>query len=181
MAPWSDEHFMKTKWWHQSSRGHWSQGSVVRGYYWRLNQVITLAPRQNGPHFPDDTFKWIFLNENVWISIKISLKFVPRGTISNILALVQIMAWHRTGDKPLSEPMMVSLLMHICVTQPQWVEITPWKIKIAAKTIIKMKLSLIFIKWHLMLSVFKYYYICLGVWYQITLLLMYFTKNMQYQ
>ena len=33
------------------------------------------------------------------------------------------MAWRRTGDKPLSEPMMVSLLMHIWVTRPQWVKI----------------------------------------------------------
>ena len=33
------------------------------------------------------------------------------------------MAWHRPGDKPLSEPMMVSLLMHICVTRPQWVNV----------------------------------------------------------
>ena len=31
------------------------------------------------------------------------------------------MAWRRPGDKPLSEPMMVSLLTHICVTRPQWV------------------------------------------------------------
>ena len=31
------------------------------------------------------------------------------------------MAWRRSGDKPLSEPMMVSLLTHICVTRPQWV------------------------------------------------------------
>ena len=54
----------------------------------------------------DDTFKWIFLNENVWISIKIALKFVPRGSVNNIPALVQIMAWHQPGDKPLSEPMM---------------------------------------------------------------------------
>ena len=30
----------------------------------------------------------IFLNENVWIQIKISLKFVPKGLINNILALV---------------------------------------------------------------------------------------------
>ena len=69
----------------------------------------TLRPRQNGGHFPDD-IKWIFLNENIWISIKISLKFVPRGPINNIPALVQIMAWRRQGDKPLSEPMMVRLL-----------------------------------------------------------------------
>ena len=65
----------------------------------------TLRLRQNGRHFPDDIFKWIFLNENVWILIKISLKFVPQGPIKNIPALVQIMAWRRPGDKPLSEPM----------------------------------------------------------------------------
>ena len=54
--------------------------------------------------------KCIFLNENVWIPIKISLKFVPMGPINNIPALVQKMAWRRSGDKPLSEPMMISLL-----------------------------------------------------------------------
>ena len=59
------------------------------------------------PPFPDDIFKCIFLNENVWISIKVSLKFVPRGPINKILALVQIMAWRRPDDKPLPEPMMV--------------------------------------------------------------------------
>ena len=81
--------------------------------------VNTLRPRQNGRHSPNDTFKLIFLNENVRISIKISLKFVPKGPINKIPALVQIMAWRRPGDKPLSEPMMVRLLMHICVTRPQ--------------------------------------------------------------
>ena len=44
----------------------------------------TLRPRQNGRHFADDIYKCIFLNENVWISIKISLKFVLRGSINNI-------------------------------------------------------------------------------------------------
>ena len=82
----------------------------------------TLRPRQNGRHFPDDNLKHIFLNGNVWISIKISLKFVPRGPINNIPALVQIMAWCRPGDKSLSEPMMVRLPTHICVTRPQWVK-----------------------------------------------------------
>ena len=79
--------------------------------------VNSLRPRQNGRRFPDD----IFMNENVWILIKISLKFVPKGPINDIPSLVQIMAWRRSGDKPLSEPMMVSLLTHICVTRPQWV------------------------------------------------------------
>ena len=68
--------------------------------------IDTLRPRQNGRRFTDDTFKRIFLNENVRILIKISLKFVPKGPMNNIPALVQIMAWRRTGDKPLSEPMM---------------------------------------------------------------------------
>ena len=69
--------------------------------------INTLRPWQNGRRFADDTFKRIFLNENVRISIKISLKFVPKGPIDNNPALVQIMAWRRSGDKPLSEPMIV--------------------------------------------------------------------------
>ena len=82
-----------------------------------------LRPRQNGRYFADDTFNRIFVNENVRISIEFSLKFVPKGPINNIPALVQIMAWRRPGEKPLSEPVMVSLLTHICVTRPQWVNI----------------------------------------------------------
>ena len=69
-------------------------------------------------------FKCIFLNENVWIPIKISLKFVPKGPINNIPALVQIIVWRRPGDKPLSEPMVVSLTTHKCVTRHQWVNNT---------------------------------------------------------
>ena len=91
----------------------------------------TLGPRQNDRHFPDDSFKWIFLNENVWIAIEVSLKFVPKGPINNIPTLVQTMAWRRPGDKPLSEPMMVSLLTHICVTRPQWVKLLNMKIAAA--------------------------------------------------
>ena len=52
----------------------------------------TLRPRQDGRHFPDDIFKYIFLNENVQILITISQKFVPKGPINNIPSLVQIMA-----------------------------------------------------------------------------------------
>ena len=88
----------------------------------------TLRPRQNGSHFADDIFNGIFLNENVWIPIKFSLKFVPKGPINNIPALVQIMAWRRPGDKPLSEAMVVRSQTHICVTQPQWVNLF-WKCK----------------------------------------------------
>ena len=83
--------------------------------------INTLRPRQNGCHFADYIFKCIFLNENVWFPIQISLTFVPKGPINYIPALGQIMAWRGPGDKPLSEPMMVSSLTHICITRPQWV------------------------------------------------------------
>ena len=83
-------------------------------------KINTLRPRQNGRHFPDDIFKWIFLNENVWISINISLKFVPKGPINNNPTF----AWGRPGDKPFSEPMMARLSTHICVNRPQSVKIT---------------------------------------------------------
>ena len=52
----------------------------------------------NSHHFADDIFKCIFFSEDVWISLRISLKFDPKARINNIPALVQIMAWHRPGD-----------------------------------------------------------------------------------
>ena len=88
-------------------------------------KLNTLRPRLNGRHFADDILKCIFLNENTWIPIEMSLKFVPQGPINNIPALVQIMAWRRPGDKPLSGPMTVRLPTHICVTRPQWVKKPP--------------------------------------------------------
>ena len=95
-------------------------------HHWWLSFVAhvgfnTLRPRQNRRHFADNIFKSIFFNENVWIPFQISLKFVPKGPINNIPASVQIMAWRRPGDKPLSEPMMVRLPTHRCVTRHQWV------------------------------------------------------------
>ena len=88
----------------------------------RWQKLNTLRPRQNGRHFADDIFKCIFLNRNWWISPKISLNFVPEVRINNIPVLIQIMAWCRSGDKPISGRMMVILLTHICVTRPQWVK-----------------------------------------------------------
>ena len=91
---------------------------VIRGS--KISSAIyTLRPRQNGHPFADNTFKRIFLDKNVKVSIRISLKFVLNGPIANIPAFVQIMAWRRSGDKPLSEPMMVKSPTHTCVTRPQ--------------------------------------------------------------
>ena len=83
--------------------------------------IKTLRLRQYCHHFTVNIFKFIFLKENVWILPKISLEFVP----NHIPTLVQLMAWRRPGDKPLSGSMMISLLMHICITRPQWIK---WKL-----------------------------------------------------
>ena len=56
-------------------------------------QVNTLRPL-----VPDDICRCIFLNENAWLSIKISLKFVPMGPINNIKSLAPIVAWRWSGD-----------------------------------------------------------------------------------
>ena len=73
-------------------------GALVYKVCWYLN---TLRPTQNWRYFTND----------------IALKFVPKVWIDNIPALVKIMAWHRPGDKPLSQPVLVSLLTHICITR----------------------------------------------------------------
>ena len=96
----------------------WTTWTNTDKVLWCFN---TLNPRQNGRHFLDNIFKCIFINEGILILTKISLKFVPKGPINNLPALVQIMAWCQPEDEPLSEPMMAHLLMHMFITQPQCV------------------------------------------------------------
>ena len=90
----------------------WNSNSMNECYlhlslHRKLYFLKRLRPRQNDCHFQVGAFKCIFLNEHVWISIKISLKFVPKDPFNNILALVQKMAWRRPSDKPLFEAVMV--------------------------------------------------------------------------
>ena len=84
-----------------------------------IASINILRLREDGRHFADDVFKCISLNGGIWISINISWKFVPKGQINNIPTLVQITAWHRPGNKPLSEPTMVS-----SVTRTHWGRVT---------------------------------------------------------
>ena len=77
----------------------------------------TLRPRQNGRHFPDGIFKWIFLNKNVWIWINISLKFFLGGPINNVPAFVQTMAWLHYLNQ-----WWPGLVIHICTTRPHLVK-----------------------------------------------------------
>ena len=83
-------------------------------------------------HWGRDTIDAIlqttFSNAISWMKmLEFRLKFhwslFLKGPINNTPALGQIMAWRRPGEKPLSEPMMVILLTHICVTRPQWVKL----------------------------------------------------------
>ena len=63
------------------------------------------------------------LNENVWNSIEISLKFVPKNLIDNKRASVRTMAWHDQATSHYLNQWWLSLQTHICVTQPQWVNL----------------------------------------------------------
>ena len=63
--------------------GYWNCNFMTTGIQ-GAHPINTLGPRR---HFEDDIFKCIFVNENVWIPIKISLKFVHKGLINNIPAL----------------------------------------------------------------------------------------------
>ena len=83
-----------------------------------FKNVNTLRWRQNGCYFQVHFLEWKCMN-----SINVSLKFISKCPINNIPVLVHIMAWHRPSNKPISEPMMIILMPHACVTQPQWVMI----------------------------------------------------------
>ena len=55
-------------------------------------------------------YKCISFNENFRISNKISLKYIPYDLIDKMAALVYMMAWHRIGNKPSSEAMLVCFI-----------------------------------------------------------------------
>ena len=126
--PWPVLQYNEFLWcWNQNTSGkqdqhdgHWCPGDSVRHGFVCVKIARSWIPKervsntciicvfrfgfasqywQNGHHFPDDISKWIFLNENLWTAIEISLKFVSKGPIDNIPALVQIMTWHQPGNK----------------------------------------------------------------------------------
>ena len=78
----------------------------------------TPPPGQNGRPFADDNYRCISVNETFFISIKISLKFVPNDPFNKKrFGLYNGLA----PTRPLSKPMMVKLLTHISATRSQWV------------------------------------------------------------
>ena len=80
----------------------WSLVMALKSY----SLLTHLSLNKMAAILADDIFKCIFLNKIFRISIKISLKFVPKVPLYNKSALVQVMAWRRTGDKPLPKPML---------------------------------------------------------------------------
>ena len=70
-----------------------------------------------------DNFKWPTFSWHYQITVLEwkCMNSVPKCPTNNIPALVQILAWHQPGPKPLSELMKFSLPTHICVIRPQWV------------------------------------------------------------
>ena len=116
-------------WWEWRNAASNSRPSrkLLRSLSWELKNrnVIwawTHPPEQNCRLFADDIFRCIFLNEKCCILIEISPKFVPKGSIDNNPAPVQIMAWRLIGEKPLSEPMLIWFTYtYICGTRWRWV------------------------------------------------------------
>ena len=98
---------------------HWYFVTLPTDNFWSCHLI---EARTKWPPFSRH-FQMHLLNENVWIVIKISLKFVPQDPLNNIPVLVQIMAWRRPGDN-LSlylKQWWPILMMYICITRPQWV------------------------------------------------------------
>ena len=88
---------------------HWRYCGQAQGHRCVFLHLLNSSPpgkKKMADIWADDNFRCIFLNENDKIPIRISLKFVPRRPIDITPALVQVMAWRRTGDKPLPGTML---------------------------------------------------------------------------
>ena len=83
--------------------------SLVWAYFIIVPNLNIMTSKQNGHHFTNDIFKWIFFNDDYLTLIKISLQYVPLCLIDNVAAPVHIMAWHQTDDKQLPDPKMAQI------------------------------------------------------------------------
>ena len=72
--------------------------------------LTDLPMKKMAANLADDIFNWMFLNRKGRIPIQISLKFVSGSPIDKKPALIQTMAWRRTGDKPLPKPMITQFI-----------------------------------------------------------------------
>ena len=102
---------------------------IVNGAPLKQGPCLKLIPWPKWPPFWQTTFfNCIFLNESGKIPIQISLKCVPRSPIDNKPVLVQVMAWRRTGAKPLPEPIIPVHYAYMRHQGKIWVDIS-WSIR----------------------------------------------------
>ena len=88
------------------------------------NKFETLSPEQKGFHFTDDVC--IFCSVKCCILIRMSLKFVPNCPFSNNPALVQLITWRRSGDKPLFESMVALFIDSYCTFLCLCCDVSPY-------------------------------------------------------
>ena len=79
---------------------------LVWGYQCTCDNYLTHWGRDKMDNILQTAFSSVFSPRKMFDSIKISLKFVPKGLVENKPTLAQMMAWCWSGDMPLSEPMM---------------------------------------------------------------------------
>ena len=91
------------------------------------SQRVNSSPLDKMATSSQTTFSNAFSRMKNFVFCRISLKFVLEVQLimiswfDNDSALVQVMAWHRTGNKPLPEPMLLSSLTHVCGSRGGWV------------------------------------------------------------
>ena len=111
----------QTQWWVQCFTRFFRS---FTGYPWLC---VTHLPLNKMAAISQTIFSNAFnasLNENIFISIKISLKFIPNDLISSIPALVQIMAWRRPGTTHYLNQCLPDSLADIWGTRVRWVNWT---------------------------------------------------------
>ena len=84
--------------------------TVIKRYH-RRSIVTTFRPSQDVSNVISWTRMYRFLLRFHW-------SLLPMGSVKYVSALVQIMTWHRPCNRPLTEPMMVIFLTHMCITWP---------------------------------------------------------------
>ena len=80
------------------------------------------------------TFSIVFTWMKMVVPIQVSLKYISMSPINSKLALVQVMAWRRAGDKPLPELMMTQLIHAYVRQKGRWVTGIDTKIEVSPTT-----------------------------------------------
>ena len=92
----------------------------------RFQRVLTHWDRDKMAAFSETTLSNAFSSMKILdFRLKFHWRLFLRFQLTIYFSMVKIMAWRRPGDKPLSEPIMVSCPTHICVTRSQWVKMWP--------------------------------------------------------